>query len=87
MSSDRLNALSSDAVTNASGLVEARFIPQRYEPNYPYPLLVLLHSRGGDEEQMVRSMPALSWRNYVGLSLRGPEVVAKRGRPDGHGWG
>src|SRR3954470_8405870 len=87
MSSDRLNAPSFDLSTGAGSLVEARFIPQRYEPNYAYPLLVLFHARGGDEQQMVRSMPALSWRNYIGLSLRGPESVTKRGRPEGHGWG
>jgi len=87
MSNDRRNApsLSSEARTNS--LVEARFVPQRYEPNYAYPLLVLLHARGGDEQQMVRSMPAMSWRNYVGLSLRGPEVVTRQGQPIGHGWG
>ena len=87
MSSDRLNAPFSQTTTGSGSLVEARFIPQRYEPNYAYPLLVLLHARGGDEQQMVRSMPAMSWRNYVGLSLRGPESVSKRGRPDGYGWG
>ena len=80
MSSDRLNALSIESTTVGSTLVEARFIPQRYEPNYAYPLLVLFHGRGGEEQQMVRSMPALSWRNYVGLSLRGPETCQKRGR-------
>lgn len=87
MSSDRLNAPSIESMYGGSTLVEARFIPQRYEPNYAYPLLVLFHGRGGDEQQMVRSMPALSWRNYVGLSLRGPEPFVKRGRPEGHGWG
>jgi phospholipase/carboxylesterase len=88
MSSDRLNAPSFDTTTSGAGaLVESRFIPQRYEPNYPYPLLALFHSRGGDEQQMVRSMPALSWRNYVGLSLRGPEPVIRRGRPEGFSWG
>jgi phospholipase/carboxylesterase len=88
MSSDRLNAPSFETTASgASSLVETRFIPQRYEPNYPYPLLVLLHPRGGDEQQMVRSMPALSWRNYVGLSLRGPEAAIRRGRPEGFGWG
>lgn len=86
MSSDRLNAAYHET-TGTESLVEARFIPQRYEPNYPYPLLVLFHARGGDEQQMVRSMPALSWRNYVGLSLRGPELAIKRGRPEGFGWG
>ena len=87
MSSDRLNAPFHETTTGTGSLEEARFVPQRYEPNYPYPLLVLLHSRGGDEQQMVRSMPALSWRNYVGLSLRGPEPAIKRGRADGFSWG
>lgn len=88
MSSDRLNAPSHDVTSaGASALVETRFIPQRYEPNYAYPLLVLFHGRGGDEQQMVRSMPALSWRNYVGLSLRGPEALHRRGRFEGFGWG
>src|SRR3954471_18119266 len=87
MSSDRRNVPSFETTTGTGPLVEARFIPQRYEPNYAYPLLVTFHARGGDEQQMVRSMPALSWRNYVGLSLRGPELVVKRGRPEGFGWG
>src|SRR3954462_9368302 len=87
MSSDRLNVPFHETTTGTGSLVEARFVPQRYEPNYPYPLLVLLHARGGDEQQMVRSMPALSWRNYVGLSLRGPEAAVKRGRLEGFGWG
>src|SRR5260370_32015783 len=75
------------AQAGSTALVEAMFVPQRYEPNYAYPLLVLFHPRGGDDQQMVRSMPALSWRNYVGLSLRGPEIAVRRGRPDGFGWG
>src|SRR5438105_1013793 len=87
MSSDRLNVPSIESANVGSTLVEARFIPQRYEPNYAYPLLALFHARGGDEQQMVRSMPALSWRNYVGLSLRGPEAVTKRGGFEGYGWG
>lgn len=88
MSSDRLNAPPSAATNDGSGtLVESTFVPQRYEPNYPYPLLVLFHGRGGDDQQMVRSMPALSWRNYVGLSLRGPEPWVRRGRVDGFSWG
>jgi phospholipase/carboxylesterase len=32
-------------------------------------------------------MPALSWRNYVGLGLRGPEAVIKRDRLAGYSWG
>ncbi|WP_435008301.1 alpha/beta hydrolase [Tundrisphaera lichenicola] len=87
MSNDRRNAPSIGSELVKGPLVESRFVPQRYEPNYAYPLLVLLHARGGDDQQMVRSMPAMSWRNYVGLSLRGPEVVTRQGRPVGHGWG
>ena len=87
MSFDRLHAPLNSTGSGTSPLVEARFIPRQYEPNYAYPLLVLLHGRGGDEEQLVRCMPALSWRNYVGLGLRGPELVTKRDRLVGFGWG
>ncbi len=76
---------------DANGLepvVEATFIPRRYEPNYAYPLLVMLHGRGGDEHQLIRHLPELSWRNYVGLGLRAPEpVVRKTGAPGGYSWG
>jgi phospholipase/carboxylesterase len=87
MSHDRRMTSPFEPTTLAAPLVEARFVPQQYEPNYPYPLLVLLHARGGDEGQMVRSMPAMSWRNYVGLGLRGPERVIRKGRDAGYGWG
>jgi phospholipase/carboxylesterase len=87
MIEDRHNAPPSPTVSKLGSLVETRFIPRQYEPNYAYPLLVLLHARGGDEDQLVRSMPALSWRNYVGLGLRGPEPVLKRDRLVGFGWG
>ena len=88
MSNDRLDAPSFEMTTSGRApLVDTRFIPQRYEPNYPYPLLVMFHSRGHDEQQMVRAMPAMSWRNYVGLSLRGHETVNRRGRSEGFGWG
>ncbi len=87
MSSDRLHAPLNSTSSEPSPLVEARFIPRQYEPNYPYPLLVHFHARGGDEDQLVRAMPALSWRNYVGLGLRGPEPVIKRDHVAGFGWG
>ena len=87
MSFDRLHAPLNAVSSEPSPLVEARFIPRQYEPNYPYPLLVHFHARGGDEDQLVRAMPALSWRNYVGLGLRGPEPVIKRDRLAGYGWG
>jgi phospholipase/carboxylesterase len=87
MTDDRLDAPPSSATPASTELVETRFVPRQYEPNYAYPLLVLFHARGGDEDQLVRAMPALSWRNYVGLGLRGPEIVIKRDRLAGFGWG
>src|SRR5262249_38756392 len=87
MTFDRLHASSNSVASRTRSLVEARFIPRQYEPNYAYPLLVLFHGRGSDEEQLVRAMPALSWRNYLGLALRGPEPVVKRDRLVGFGWG
>ena len=87
MSSERRVGPPFETTSGPSALAEARFVPQRYEPNYPYPLLVLLHDRGADEQRMLASMPAMSWRNYVGLSLRGPETLSRRGEPAGHAWG
>src|SRR5689334_15173372 len=87
MSGERRTRTPIDAPSDSGILASARFVPMRYEPNYPYPLLVLFHGRGGDEHHMVRSMPSMTWRNYVGLGLRGPEVAIRRERADGFGWG
>lgn len=48
------------------------FIPEKYEPNYPYPLILWFHDAGGDESDLLSLMPGISERNYFGLSLRGP---------------
>jgi phospholipase/carboxylesterase len=64
------------------------FLPTGYEPNYPYPLLVLLHGHGSCEEQVLRLAPRLSRRNYISIALRGPHPAAPR--PDGqqtYTWG
>src|SRR5687767_14412416 len=55
------------------------FAPLHYEENYAYPLLVWLHSAGGDERQLARVMPLVSMRNYVGLAVRGPVAALGRG--------
>jgi phospholipase/carboxylesterase len=57
------------------------YVPRHYEPRYAYPLLVLFHGRGGDENQLLRIMPRLSNRNYVAVGLRGPQTT--RARKDG----
>ena len=64
------------------------FLPSDYQPRYPYPLVVLLHGHGGSEERVGRLAPRLSRRNYICISLRGPQDLGPR--PDGRpafGWG
>jgi phospholipase/carboxylesterase len=59
------------------------FLPDQYEPRYPYPLVVLFHDRGGNEDQVLRLAPRVSAQNFIYISLRGPEQLGKRadGRP------
>lgn len=69
-------------------LIESRFVPRRYEPNYAYPLLVLLHGRGGDADSFVHGMmPNLSWRNYIAVGFRGTVPLSRGGRVAGYTWG
>ena len=52
MSFDRRQARPFDKEASTGPLAEACYVPQRYEPNYPYPLLVMFHPRGGDEHRL-----------------------------------
>lgn len=64
------------------------FLPFGYEPNYPYPLLVFLHGRGSNEEQILRLAPRLSRRNYLCIAPRGPHAMsARRDGRIGYSWG
>ena len=64
------------------------YLPLGYEPNYPYPLVVLFHPRGGNEYQVLKLAPQFSERNFICISLRGPEMVACRtGTGVGFSWG
>jgi len=55
--------------------------PLHYESKYAYPLLIWLHSPGGDERELARVMPLISLRNYVSLAVRGPAAEQR-----GYGW-
>lgn len=64
------------------------YVPLNYEARYPYPLLILFHRRGSNEEQVLRIAPRLSRRNYVCLSLPGPHCLGanEHGKPI-YDWG
>jgi phospholipase/carboxylesterase len=49
----------------------AFFLPQHFEPNYAYPLVVWLHGPHDNENQLKSVMPYVSMRNYVGVGPRG----------------
>jgi phospholipase/carboxylesterase len=63
------------------------FLPADYQPKYAYPLLVLFHAAGDDEDSAARLVPGLSMRNYIAASLRGsvPLGPGATGRP-GFDW-
>lgn len=56
-------------------------LPDGYEPNYAYPLLVWMHDGGGAEHEIHRVLPAISDRNFVGLGVRG-----EKPRATGYDW-
>ncbi|HEY2784394.1 MAG TPA: hypothetical protein VGJ05_05405, partial [Fimbriiglobus sp.] len=56
-------------------------LPDRYTDRYAYPLVVLFHPAGMNEEAILSSVPHLSRQNFVVLSLRGPRAAAA-----GFGW-
>ncbi len=72
---------------NMAGLPVRTYLPDSLVPGYPYPLLVMFHERGGNEEQVLRHVPRISSQNFVYLSLRGPEPLGRRADGKrGFGW-
>lgn len=61
------------------------FLPDPYEPAFPYPLLIWLHGAGHDEDQVLDIMPSISERNVIGIGLRGDQPWKTAG-PRHFGW-
>ncbi|CAN5532375.1 hypothetical protein BH11PLA2_BH11PLA2_39250 [soil metagenome] len=60
------------------GMPVRSYLPNQYVHSYAYPLLVLFHGRGSNEEQVLKLAPRVSDQNFVYLSLRGPEQLGTR---------
>ncbi|MEX0702841.1 MAG: hypothetical protein WD069_12165 [Planctomycetales bacterium] len=72
-------------LATATGRPVELFVPERYEPGYPYPLIVWLHGRGRSERELAQLMPRVSERNYLGLAFRGT-LPGRSVSPRGFGW-
>lgn len=61
-------------------------IPQHYEPEYAYPLIVFLHGQGENEHQIDDVVASISLRNYVCLGVRGTQAQDPLQNPNGFQW-
>lgn len=50
-------------------------VPERYEENYAYPLIVWFHDDGEHEGQLEPVMQAISPQNYCGLGIQGNHTL------------
>ncbi|MCA9245966.1 MAG: hypothetical protein KDA42_02595 [Planctomycetales bacterium] len=62
------------------------FVPQHYEPNYKYPLVVWLHGPSDNELQLKRIMPLVSTRNYAAVGPRGTLAEDHDNGSGGYAW-
>lgn len=70
---EQLDARPVDQLTHSTaGLPISVYVPENYEPNYAYPLVIWLHGDGGCEEDIQLLMPLVSDRNYIGMAIRAP---------------
>jgi len=65
---------SKTSFTPPSPLAYRFFIPQGFEKNYAYPLIVYLHDKSQNEQRIDRVMPAISTKNYLAVSVAAPVV-------------
>ena len=59
------------------------FVPQNYEENYAYPLVIWFHDDHSSENELDLVMSAIGDQNYCGLALRGNQTL---GGHDQYGW-
>ncbi len=64
-------AVSTEAEAASSDWPVSIFVPERYEENYAYPLLVWFHDSGRHEGQVEPVLEAISPQNYCGLGIQG----------------
>lgn len=76
------DALQSDNVANSDWPVSL-FVPERYEPNYAYPLFIWFHDENSSENELDIVMNAIGDQNYLGLAIRGNKQLAG---DDSFGW-
>jgi phospholipase/carboxylesterase len=90
LSSDSPARQGTCAVASRVGRPRGVFVPENYEANYPYPLIIWLHENGRSERDIAEVLPRISTRNYVGLALRGMPRENGPGEnntgTDGFGW-
>ena len=63
----------------------ALYVPEHYEPNYPYPLLIWLNDcvgSGSDKWELQSLMSQISTRNYVGMSFHESLQTSKTSQAD-----
>ena len=47
------------------------YVPERYEQNYAYPLIVWFHDDGGSDSEVEQMINSVSSQNYCGLGIQG----------------
>lgn len=62
------------------------WVPDGYEPNYAYPLLIWLHDDGQSDAVVDAVMPRLSDRNFVAAGLRAELFANNRDASAGFRW-
>jgi phospholipase/carboxylesterase len=83
----RQEGVYSSQLDEAGQMPMSLFLPQAYEPRYPYPLVVFLHGHGEQERQWIDAVPSLSRRNYICIGLRGTRAMQRSDGQVGYSWG